>query len=400
MANAAYDLLTAGARNDPYPVLSRLRNDRPVTFSEQLQAWIVTGYADVRRGLAAPAISADRISPRLAQFPEGERNRFVPLYEVLSRWPLMLDHSEHARLRTPITRAMTPATVAGFRRLIRDTAHSMLREGVERGGMDIIAELALPLPLYVTSRILGVPDDAVGLLKRCAVDIVDFFGADPQSYLPRAETAMEAVLRTSDLLRPMVCARREKPRQDLLSTLAGDPALSDDDIVAICLMMVFAGFETTSNLIGNGILLLLRHPEQLAAVRRERELIRGAVKEALRYESPVQRISRLTTTEFGLRDIRIEKGSLVYFHAGAANRDPAVFPDPDRFDIRRGSDRHLAFGYSVHTCPGSTLAQAEAEIVLDELCRVAPTVRLTDEPIRWRTNLSVRSLESLPVTFI
>ncbi|WP_040835939.1 cytochrome P450 [Nocardia brevicatena] len=400
MSNAAYDLLTAGARNDPYPVLGRLRNDRPVTFSEQLQAWVVTSYADVRCGLADPVISADRISPRLAQFPEGERDRFVPLYEVLSRWPLMLDHGEHARLRMPITRTMTPATVAGFRQLIRDTARSMLCEGVERGGMDIIAELALPLPLYVTSRILGVPDDAVGLLKRCAVDIVDFFGADPQAYLSRAEAAMEAVLRTSDLLRPMVHARREKPRQDLLSTLAGDPALSDDDIVAVCLMMVFAGFETTSNLIGNGILLLLRHPEQLAAVRRDRELIRGAVKEALRYESPVQRISRLTAAEITLRGIRIEKGSLVYFHAGAANRDPAVFPNPDRFDIWRGSDRHLAFGYSVHTCPGSTLAQAEAEIVLDELCRVAPTVRLTGEPIRWRTNLSVRSLESLPVTFV
>lgn len=400
MANAAYDLLTAGARNDPYPVLGRLRNDRPVTFSEHLQAWIVTSYTDVRYGLAAPAISADRISPRLAQFPAGERDRFIPLYEVLSRWPLMLDNGEHARLRIPITRAMTPATVAGFRQLIRDAARSMLCEGVERGGMDIIADLALPLPLYVTLRILGVPDDAVGLLKRCAVDIVDFFGADPQAYLPRAEAAMEAVLRTSDLLCPMVHARREKPRQDLLSTLAGDPALSDDDIVAICLMMVFAGFETTSNLIGNGILLLLRHPEQLAAMRQDQQLIRGAVKEALRYESPVQRISRLTTAETILRGIRIDKGSLVYFHAGAANRDPAVFPDPDRFDIWRGSDRHLAFGYSVHTCPGSTLAQTEAEIVLDELCRVTPAVRLTGEPIRWRMNLSVRSLESLPVTFV
>ncbi|MEU7631252.1 cytochrome P450 [Nocardia sp. NPDC049220] len=371
-----------------------------MTFSEQLQAWIVTSYADLRCGLAAPAISADRISPRLAQFPKAERDRFDPLYEMLHRWPLMLDHGEHARLRTPITRAMTPATVAGFRQLIRDTVRSMLCEGVERGGMDIIAELALPLPLSVTSRILGVPDDAVGLLKRCAVDIVDFFGADPQTYLPRAETAMEAVLQTSDLLRPIARARREKPRQDLLSSLAGDPALSDDDIVAICLMMVFAGFETTSNLIGNGILLLLRHPEQHAAVLQDRGLIRGAVKEALRYESPVQRISRLTTAAITLRGTQIEQGSLVYFHAGAANRDPAVFPDPDRFDIGRGSDRHLAFGYSVHTCPGSTLAQAEAEIVLDELCRIAPTVRLVGEPIRWRMNLSVRSLESLPVTFV
>ncbi|MFI6310326.1 cytochrome P450 [Nocardia fusca] len=400
MAHAAYDLLTAEARNDPYPVLDRLRNDRSVTFSEQLQAWIVTNYADVRSGLADPAISADRISPRLAQFPESERARFVPLYEVLRRWPLMLDHGEHARLRMPITRAMTPAIVAGFRELIRDTVRSMLREGVERGGMDIIAELALPLPLYVTSRLLGVPDDAVDFLKRCAVDIVDFFGAEPQAYLPRAETAMETVLQTSDLLRPMVRARREQPRHDLLSALAGDPALSDDDIVAICLMMVFAGFETTSNLIGNGILLLLRHPEQLAAVRRDRELIRGAVKETLRYESPVQRISRLTTADITLRNIRIEKGSLVYFHAGAANRDPAVFPDPDLFDIRRGSDRHLAFGFSVHTCPGSTLSQVEAGIVLDELCRLAPTVRLAGEPLRWRMNLSVRSLESLPVAFV
>jgi cytochrome P450 len=399
MAEAAYDLLSAQARTDPYSVLSRMRENRPVTFSEQLHAWVVTRYGDVRFGLAHPAISADRISPRLAQFPAEQRDRFEPLSRVLRRWPLMLDHREHARLRTPVTRAMRPTIVAGFQPLIRDTARAILRGAVEHGGMDVIADLALPLPLYVTSRILGVPDNMVELLKRCAVDIVDFFGAAPHAYLPRAEAAMDTVRQTTDLLRPLVGARRREQRADLLSALVDDPSLSDDDIVAVCLMMVFAGFETTSNLIGNGILLLLRHPEQFEQLRRDPSGIRNAVKEVLRFESPVQRISRMATAELTLRGTHIGKGSLIYFHAGAANRDPSAFPEPDRFDIGRGSDRHLAFGHSTHTCPGSTLAQMEAEIVLEELCRAAPVVLLAGEEIRWRENLSVRSLESLPVGF-
>ncbi|WP_257447728.1 cytochrome P450 [Archangium lipolyticum] len=399
-----YDLLSPSFRQDPYPVLHRLRAEEPVHFSEQLQAWVVTRHDDVLTGLAHSSISADRISPRLLQFPEHHRPKFRPLTRLLSMWALMLDRPDHNRFRTLITKAMTRPIIMGFRPMIERIASELVDEAIARGGMEAMADLALPLPLYVIAEIIGVPRESIGLLKRCALDIVNFFGTPPATYLPTADVAMRTVLETADHLRDLIREREREPRPDLISGLlaareAGE-ALEDDEIIATCILMVFAGFETTCNLLGNGILLLAKHPEQFALLRSRPSLMRGAVDEILRYETPVQRLSRMALGDLVLRGRTIRRNDLIFFMSSAANRDPAIFSDPDRFDITRDSTQHIAFGHWIHTCPGSTLAHLEASIVFGELCRRVSGLRLESEgPPQWQQNLSVRSLQSLQVRF-
>jgi hypothetical protein len=399
-----YDLLSPSFRQDPYPLLHRLRAEEPVHYSQQLQAWVVTRHDDVLVGLAHPSISADRVSPRLLQFPAQHRPKFQPLARLLSMWALMLDRPDHNRFRSLITKAMTRPIIMGFRPTIERITRELVDEALARGGMDAMAELALPLPLYVISEILGVPRERIGLLKRCAFDVVRFFGTSPATYLPTADAAMRSVVETAEYLRDLIREREREPRQDLISGLIAARArgeiLEDDEIIATCILMVFAGFETTCNLLGNGILLLARHPEQFALLRSTPSLMRGAVDEILRYETPVQRLSRMALDDVMLRGRVIRKNDLIFFMSSAANRDPALFADPDRFDITRDNTQHLAFGHWIHTCPGSTLAHLEASIVLGELCRRAPGLRLVDEgPSQWHENLSIRSLKTLPVRF-
>jgi cytochrome P450 len=399
-----YDLLSPDFRQDPYPVLHRLRAQEPVHFSEQIRAWVITRHDDVLTGLAHSSISADRISPRLLQFPEQHRPKFRPLTRLLSMWALMLDRPDHNRFRALITKAMTRPIIMGFRPMIERIARELVDAALTRGGMEVMADLALPLPLYVIAEIIGAPRESIGLLKRCAIDIVNFFGTPPATYLPTADVAMRSVLETAELLRDLIREREREPRQDLISGLlaarrAGE-ALEDDEIIATCILMVFAGFETTCNLLGNGILLLAKHPEQFALLQGNPSLMRGAVDEILRYEAPVQRLSRMALGDLVLRGRTIRKNDLIFFMSSAANRDPAIFSDPDRFDITRDSTQHIAFGHWIHTCPGSTLAHLEASIVFGELCRRAPGLCLESEgPPQWHENLSVRSLKSLQVRF-
>ncbi|MGO4774511.1 cytochrome P450, partial [Lysobacter sp. 2RAB21] len=235
------------------------------------------------------------------------------------------------------------------------------------GGMDAIADLALPFPLYVVSEIIGAPVEARNLLKACAVDIVNFFGCPPHLYVEKGGIAMRSIADTTEYLRGVLNERRRQPRQDLISGLIaaeerGD-VMSEDEILATCLMMVFAGFETTTNLVGNGLLLLLQRPDQLRALRADPALMKTAVGEMLRYESPVQRLSRMALEDFELGGHCIRAGDLMFLSAGSANRDELKFADPDRFDIRRDTRDHLAFGHSIHLCPGNTQAQLEAQML-------------------------------------
>jgi cytochrome P450 len=382
--------------------LQQLREESPVHWSEELRAWLVTRHAHVCEGLSSPYISANRVIPRFEALEPHDKEVLRPLFELLSMWPLMRDRPDHQRFRRIINRAMTRAEVARFTQVIRDIATDLVERGVARGGMDAISELAYPLPLYVVSDMLGAPRSTIDVLKECASAIVTFFGAPPTRYAETARHAHQAVEAAAALLGDVLGARRERPADDLISKLARshEEHFDDGEILATCIMMVFAGFETTTNLLGNGLMLLLEFPEQLALLRRRPELMRSAIGEMLRYEPPVQRLSRMALDDFELGGRTIHRGELVFFMAAAANRDPRVFPDPDRFDITRDSGRHLAFGTWIHTCPGATLAQLEAEIVFGELLRRAPEIHDLRPQLRdWQDNLSVRALRSLPVRF-
>ncbi|WP_331771872.1 cytochrome P450 (plasmid) [Embleya sp. NBC_00888] len=396
-STAHVDLVSASFRNDPYPALRALREHDPVHFDPRWNAWLVTRYDDVVHGIAHPAISADRITPRLRQFPPAHRERFRPLAELLSRWPLMADPPEHRPLRAPVTRSMNQRVIRSFQPLVERTVTEILDRTLARGELDAVADLAVPLPLYVVSEIIGAPRESHELLKRCAIGIVDFFGAAPATYLSTAAEAFDSVREASAHLGELVARRRRAPNHDLISVLLRDGSSSDEQVVSTCLMMVFAGFETTTNLLGNGLLLLLRHPGQLARLRESPDLLPSAIEEMLRLESPVQRLSRMARRDLVLGGREIREGDLVFFMLGAANRDPSVFVDPDRFDIAREGRRHQAFGPGVHACPGAALARMEACIAFGELLRRAPVMSLGDDDIRWHDNLSVRALRELRV---
>jgi pimeloyl-[acyl-carrier protein] synthase len=318
-------------------------------------------------------------------------------------WPLMLERPEHTRLRTLINKAITPAIVRGFIPTIQRLVGELLDDALAKGGMDAIADLAYPFPLNVVSEIIGAPAEGRALLKACAVDIVNFFGSPPHLYIEKAETAMRSIGETTDFLRDVLRMWRSQPKQDLISSLIaaeerGD-VMSEEEILTTCLMIVFAGFETTTNLIGNGLLLLLQHPEEQRKLRQDPSLMKSAVVEMLRYESPVQRLSRMALANFDLCGCSIRRGDLMFLMVSSANRDAAQFDDPDRFDITRDTRKHLAFGDSIHLCPGNTLAQLEAQILFTELLGRVPRLTLLESEPDWQINLSVRSLNRLHVAF-
>ncbi|MFF3752711.1 cytochrome P450 [Streptomyces sp. NPDC002018] len=393
-----YDLLTPEFREDPYPTLRQMRRSDPVHFSPQLNAWLVTRYEDVVTGLAHPAISADRITPRINQFPEDSRAQFESLATMLRAWPLMADPPRHASVRKPVTSALHQRIIRSFRPLVTRTVQEILSGALSDGTLDAVDQLAVPVPLLVVSEIIGIPRDGLDLLKRCAVDIVSFFGTPPATYLPTAAEALRSISQANDFLKEIIEQRRRSPRNDMISTLLADPSATTEKVAATCMMMVFAGFETTTNLLGNGLLLLMRHPDQRNALREQPDLIPAAVEEMLRIESPVQRLSRMAAMDLELNGKHIRAGDLVFFLTGAANHDPDVFPDPEKFDIHRKPTSHLAFGDWIHACPGANLARLEAEIVFSELLKRTSSFTLQKEET-WHDNLSVRALKELPLKF-
>ncbi|MFJ2478389.1 cytochrome P450 [Streptomyces sp. NPDC087659] len=397
MSNApAYELTGPEFRADPYPTYHHLQEHDPVYFSPELNAWLITRYKDVREGLSHPAFSADRVTPRVEQFPSDRRPEFDRLVSVLSQWALLRDGSEHTHLRRPVSWATRPSSIQQFRPLVEQMVDRLLRQVPVDAPFNAVAELAVPLPLYVVGEMLGIAFDSVPMLKRCAVSIVDFFGSPPERYLATAATALHEIDETVAYLRDLVQHRRSDPQDDLISRMT--QTLSDEAIVANCVMMVFAAFETTTNLLGNSLKLLLDNPGQLDRLRQDPSLLSGAIEEALRCETPVQRLSRMAVDDLELRGSHIRRGSLVFFMAGAANRDPDVFADPDTFDIARpNAARHLSFGYWTHACPGAGLARLEAEVFLSQLLHRFPCIRGEGAPV-WHENLSVRALKTLMVS--
>lgn len=397
------NLLCAEYINHPYATYSRLRQHAPVYWSEQIQAWIITRYDDVVSCLSDKRFSANRIIPRIKQFPDTLQAEFEPLLTILSMWPLMLDRPEHTRLRSLINQSITPSIVSSFIPIIQQQANILLDNALKNDTTDAIAELAYPYPLNVVSEIIGLRKEDRPRLKAFAVDIVNFFGCAPEMYIERARIAMKSVADTSEIIRETIAKRRVKPASDLISSFiraeqCGE-IMSEDEIVATCLMMVFAGFETTTNLIGNGLLLLLQHPQEMQKLRANPGLMDSAIREMLRFESPVQRLSRMATEDLELHGCKIKRGDLVFLIAASANRDQDQFSHPDNFDITRNDRNHLAFGHSIHLCPGNNLAQLEARILFAELLKRKDKISLINPHAEWQENLSVRSLVALPLSF-
>ena len=394
-----YNLLNPEVLANPYPLYQRLRDEDPVHWDPFLHAWVVTRYADVVTVLQQ--FSANR-TPTPEQLTRLGLSSLTPLARVMVRQMLFLDPPEHARVRALASKAFMPRRVEVLRSHIQDITNKLLDAVQQQGQMDIIADLAYPLPAIVTAEMLGVPTSDWKQLTAWSADFAQVLGNFQHNpdYAARAVRSLEEMI---VYFRAAIYENKQHPREGLINTFLsaevnGD-RLSEDEIIANTIVTMVGGQETTTNLIGNGILTLLRNPEQLARLRDDAGLIPSATEELLRYESPSQHTARLAPEDTVLEGKHIAKRQAVIAIMGAANRDPVRFPDPDQFDPARQDNRHVAFAWGHHFCFGAPLARIEAHTAFEAILRRMPDLRLNTQSVKWRDNLGLRGLLALPVAF-
>jgi cytochrome P450 len=392
---------------DPYPLYRWLRDRHPVRRDPLVPVYVVTRYADVATLLKDPRFRKDPYA--LDRLPPGVRDQLAvpedwgrtPDVETVSM--LFLDPPHHTRVRAFFTRAFTPRLVAGLRPRIELITEKRLAAVRSAGRMDVIEALAYPLPVIVIAELLGFPPEDYPLYKRWSDDFAAALGlyatAEQQAAAARSRAELRAYF---DNLVAAHQARGLTRAEDLLPALLAledEPgALTRDELFINAALLLAAGHETTTNLIGTGLLALLRDAEAFAAARDDPSLIESTVEDLLRFDSPVQWVSRVAGERLDLGGTTLEAGTIVLGSLGSANRDPRQFPDADRLDVRRSDNRHLAFGSGVHFCLGAALARLEAQVAFAALLRL-PNLRLAQPKVRWKKGLIFRAVRELNVTF-
>ena len=387
--------------NDPYPVFREMRESDPVYRSPVLRIWLLTRYADCVRVLNDQDFSSNRMKSPVYRFLQRRRLVSSELLDVLSGTLLMLDPPKHTRIRSLVNRAFTPRVVGELRPRIENVVEELLENAAAQGGMDLVEGLAAPLPIIVIAEMLGIPPADRDKFKRWSNDgaaLLDVISSDlPLRQIQHSFDEM------TDYLRHVFAERRADPKGDLISALVTveheGEKLGDDELLPIAILLLMAGHETTTNLIGNAGVLLLRHPGERKRLQADPGLIRSAVEEVLRFESPVQGMDRVATRDVEIGGKRIRKSQILIPVIAAANRDPEQFPDPERFDVGRGDNRHLAFGHGIHFCLGANLARAEAQIAIGSLLRRFPDFSGPLNPEGWRPSLYLRGPTALRIRF-
>ncbi|MYE31658.1 MAG: cytochrome P450 [Chloroflexi bacterium] len=383
---------------DPYPAYAALRAEDPVHFSAAIQAWVLTTHEDCERVLRDQetfSSSSDTASGQLATVLQQQRREF-PLGEV----PTVLnsDPPVHTRLRTLLNRAFTPRAIEGLRPHIEDIAASLLADAGRTGGrFDAVTGFAQPLPIIVIAELLGVPPEDRDQLKEWSTAI-----ANTTNVLNTEDALAAARQATMELIAYMdeiVAQRRAAPGADIMTALVqaeeGGERLSHDELLAFSILLLLAGHETTTNLIGNGLLALTEHPEAAAGLRAEPDLLPSAVEEFLRYDSSVQGAVRFARETVEVRGRTIERGSTLLLLLGAANRDPAQFPEPDALDVARSPNRHLSFGRGVHFCLGAPLARLEGDVAFRALLDRFTELRVAEGGAERSGTLVLRGMGKL-----
>ncbi len=382
---------------NPYPVYRRLQEEDPV-HQPFPGVWILSRHRDVAALLRHADVSSDRRnSPVYEEFV-----RALPVEPdegALTPSMLFLDPPDHDRLRRLANKAFTPRAVERLVPRIREVVGDLLDRAAEMGEFDVVADLAYPLPVTVISEMLGVPGADRDALRRWSLDLI--YTLDPMLSVEALARAQRAGAEFRAYLRELIADRRGHLGEDLLSGLIQSEdegqQLTPQELVATCVLLLVAGHETTSSFIGNGMLALLRNPDQYVRLHRDAALMRSAGEELLRYDSPVQLTGRLVLRDTEIAGQHVEAGQDVVALVGAANRDPSVFDRPDALDLGRADNRHLAFGGGIHFCLGAPLARIEGGTAIASLVRRFGSLELaTDEPV-WRDTVTLRALRSLPV---
>lgn len=394
-ALSLYHLLDPEVLANPYPLYRRLREDDPVCWDPFLHAWIVTRYADVVTVLRD--FSADR-TPGPEHLASMGLAAMGPIAQVMVRQMLFLDPPAHTRIRTLASAAFSPRRVAALRVHIEEIVNDLLDRVIPAGGMDVIADLAAPLPAIVTAEMLGVPVADCGQLKVWSEDFAEMLGNFQHNpdRIPRVLRSLEEM---TAYFRAAIRHGNSGLIHDLMTAEQDGDRFTEEEVVANVIITMVGGQETTTNLIGNGLMTLLRNPRELGRLRADLSLVPSAVEELLRYESPSQHTARMAPRDLELGGKKIRGRQAVIAVMAAANRDPARFPDPDQLDLARADNRHLAFGWASHFCFGAPLARMEGRMAFEAILRRLPGLALVPGPIEWRQNLGLRGLTALPVSF-
>ncbi|MGZ3645006.1 MAG: cytochrome P450 family protein [Ktedonobacteraceae bacterium] len=404
MIETQVDVTSANFKANPFPFYAQLRAEAPVfpvtiSMPTKQRAWLITRYSDVQDVLKDARFAKN---PRNAMSPEQLKKRpwIPPMFKPLEQNMLDLDSPDHTRLRALVHKAFTPRLIEQMRDEIQALTNELLDTAEPKGSMDLIADFALPLPLTIIGRILGVPAKDNNKFHHWTKTLLS--AGTNTNYVVLIPT----IMRFMGYLKKLIRARRANPKDDLITALVqakdGSDKLSGDEVLAMIFLLLIAGHETTVNLIGSGSLALLEHPDQLEKLRCEPAIIKPAIEELLRFVCPVE----MATERYAREDIMIAgktipRGELVLAVIGSANRDANYFDNPDSLDITRENNKHLAFGLGAHYCLGAPLSRLEGQIAISTLIRRMPNLRLSIDPdqIRWRGGIILRGLEALPVSF-
>jgi cytochrome P450 len=410
-AHGATPQFDAAFLHDPYPVYRQLREAGPVLWRDDVfhGAWLLTRHADVELALRDPRFSSQRTGGWVKRIPGvdasllGRRAQagLDAFQRLFGSAMVFLDGDDHQRVRRAMAAAFHPTLIRTLRADVERLTDELLDGLDARAGFDFIGAVARPLPSRVIAQMLGIDRRDEARFMAWSDDLAAFIGA-LQPTADQLRTAQRSLLQMVRYFDALLPARRHEGGTDLVSRLAQAEAAgelrADGELLAQCAMLLFAGHETTRNLLGNGLYTLLAHPHAWARLREDEAGMTLAVRELLRYDSPVQYTGRRVATTFNLHGTTLSRGDLVIALIGAANRDPDRFPDPDTFDIGRRAGSHLSFGSGPHVCIGAGLSLLEADVVLRAVMRRWPGLALADTSPRWNGIAGLRGLAALPVT--
>jgi hypothetical protein len=417
------NLLNPEIRADPYPFYAQLRTQDPVHWDEDMGFWVLTRYADIASVYTDDRFSrAQGLRSNFQRLTETEQRIAEPVFRSFSKTMFYADPPYHTHLRGLMNNAFTPRRVERMRPNIQRIVDELLDHVEANGNMDVIRDLAYPLPVMVIAELLGLPVNDRARFKGWADDLFAILGTVRRSY-QLMEKAAQSLAEMTEYVTQLSRKRREQPRDDLLSVLLSvvdeemecphphyaqgqlprdhhpTTQLTQDELVANINILLSTGHETTTHLIGNGLLALLQYPDQLQTLRDKPNLIFSAIEEMMRYDNPVQITYRSAIQDAEIGGKQIHKGQLINSILGSANRDVDRYTDPDRFDITRAEGRHLNFGLGIHFCIGASLVRLEAEIAFNTILRRFSNLQLTTDELEWQEHPVFRGLKSLPVSF-
>ena len=387
---------------DPYPTYARLHEEGPLHYVEvgKWAVWSIFSHAECAAIAKDPRLSAKRAKQMLLPLPISRQSEFSELARMLGLWLIFMDPPEHTRLRKLLNKGFSAAAAEGLRTQAEAIVDQMLAPLKHGSEVELMSEFANPMPVRIISELLGVPQALHGTFVNASRAIAVFRG-NPNRTVEEARAAQDALIELTEFFRKTVAERRRNKGNDLISLLIDieeeGEVLTEEELYAQCIALLFAGHETTRNLIGNGMYTLLQNPQQMAELREKPEMIRSAVEELLRYESPVQFTARVLKEDIEVCGQPIRKGWTVQCMLGAANRDPKQFKEPDQLDLKRLNNQHLAFSAGLHFCIGAQLARLEGQVALLNLVQRFPQMKLAGPRPEWASTFGFRGLKSLPV---